>query len=55
MLAFNAGGMKFLTDGIVFVNCESLEALLYEKKMSVNLISVLRGQSKLLSSVDFRH
>lgn len=29
MLAFNAGGMKFLTDGIVFVNCESLEALLY--------------------------
>lgn len=32
MLAFNAGGMKFLTDGIVFVNCESLGALLYKKK-----------------------
>lgn len=43
MLAFNARGMKFLTDGTVFVNCESLGALLYKKKMSVNLISVLKG------------
>lgn len=29
MLAFNAGETRFLTDGMVFVNCESLGALLY--------------------------
>lgn len=34
MLAFNAEGMKFLTDGIVFINCESLGALLYKKNVS---------------------
>lgn len=43
MLAFNAGEMRFLADIIVFVNCESLGALLYKKCQSVNFISVLKG------------
>lgn len=42
MLAFNAREMRFLADVIVFVNCESLGALLYKKCQSDNLISVLK-------------
>lgn len=34
MLAFNAGGMKFFTDGIVFVNCESLGYCFIKKSQS---------------------
>lgn len=34
MLAFNAGVMKFLTDGIVFVNCESLGHCFIKKNVS---------------------
>lgn len=43
MLAFNAGEIRVLTDVLVFVNCESLGALLYKKCQSVNFISVLKG------------
>lgn len=60
MLAFNAREMRFLADVIVFVNCESLGALLYKKCQSANLISVLKRTVvhrpvRLLSSIDFRH
>lgn len=43
MLAFNAGEIRVLADVLVFVNCESLGALLYKKCQSVNFISVLKG------------
>lgn len=45
MLAFNAGGMRFLTDGIVFVNCESLGALLYKKKNVSQLDQCAKGDN----------